>query len=87
MYEHGVGGSLMWLFWIFWMVVIVWAVKMAMRDDNQFNGKERSALDILNERYAKGEIDEEEFAKSKRLLSDSEFQQGRQHGYTQYRDK
>lgn len=30
----------------------------------------RSAMDILNERYAKGEIDDEEYDKRKKMLKD-----------------
>ncbi|NMA49933.1 MAG: hypothetical protein GX947_09265 [Tissierellia bacterium] len=32
--------------------------------------KKDNAIDILNERYAKGEIDEEEYNKRKRILKD-----------------
>lgn len=56
---------------IFWGVIIFVAVKML---NNYFNrvdaskSKEDSAMAILRERYAKGEIDEEEFKKKKSEL-------------------
>ncbi len=59
----------MWLFWILLIVVVVWAVKVAMGGGNNSSEKQRSALDILKERYAKGEIDQEEFEQKRRDLS------------------
>ncbi len=70
MYDgHWFGGGFMWLFWILLIVVIVWAVKAATGGNNNSSEKERSALDILKERYAKGEIDQEEFEQKRRDLS------------------
>ena len=66
---HWFGGGFMWLFWILLIVVVVWAVKVAMGGGNNSSEKQRSALDILKERYAKGEIDQEEFEQKRRDLS------------------
>ena len=55
------GGGFMWLFWILLVVVIVWAVNAAAGSSNNPSKKQRSALDILNERYARGEIDQDEY--------------------------
>ncbi|WP_037374387.1 SHOCT domain-containing protein [Sedimenticola selenatireducens] len=66
----GFGGGLMWLFWIVSIVLVVWAIKLAIGVANRPGDKARSALDILEERYAKGEIDQEEFEQKRKALSE-----------------
>lgn len=60
MYEHGAfmgfGGGLMWLFWIALIVAVVWGAKSLIGGEHR-----RSPLEILEERYARGEIDHDEF--------------------------
>ena len=67
---HGFGGGVMWIFWILLVVVILWAVKTAAGSGTNSAGKQRSALDILKERYAKGEIERDEFEQKRKDLSD-----------------
>lgn len=69
-YDGGMfyGGGFMWLFWIVLVVIIVVLLK-------QFSGaseqpSEQSALELLKQRYAKGEIDEAEYKKRKETLSE-----------------
>lgn len=62
------GGSFMWLFWIVSIVLIVWAVKLAVGIGSRQEERGRSALDILKERYAKGEIDQAEFEQKRETL-------------------
>ncbi|MEN8179112.1 MAG: SHOCT domain-containing protein [Pseudomonadota bacterium] len=64
----GLGGGFMWLFWIPLILVIVWAVKAVVGIGNSPTDKGKSALDILKERYAKGEIDQEEFEQKRKDL-------------------
>ena len=59
------GGIMMILFWAIVIYFIVWLVR-----NSKTNGKDgNKALDILKERYAKGEIDKKEFEEKKKDLS------------------
>ena len=64
----GFAGGFMWLFWILLIVVVAWAAKAAARSTNNSPEKQRSALDILKDRYARGEIGQEEFQQKRRDL-------------------
>lgn len=61
-----------WILWIALFVLMVWGVKVFF-DYTESNGKlmrkDKSSLDILRERYARGEIDRYQFKEQKRLLS------------------
>lgn len=64
----GAGGGGMLLFWVLVVTAIVLFVKWLA--DQQGTPRQKTALDILKERYAKGEIDKQEFeAKKKDLVS------------------
>ena len=65
----GFGGGFMWLFWIFLIIVIIWLV-MTMSGRKELSTKQNSALDILKERYAKGEIDQQEFVQKRKELDE-----------------
>lgn len=72
MYGWGWGGGLMMLlFWALVIVLIVWAVKASRRGHGAdwSAGHGKTALDILKERYAKGEIDKAEFEEKKKDLA------------------
>ncbi len=63
----GFGGGLMMLsFWILVIAFIVWVVREVR---GKHHGSGSSALEILKERYAKGEIDKAEFEAKKRDLT------------------
>jgi putative membrane protein len=55
---------------ILWILLIVLIVKLFQDKNSSTSPKETNnkALDILKERFAKGEIDEEEFLRKKELL-------------------
>jgi putative membrane protein len=67
------GGWMMILWWILIIVAIVALVKWAVPSSGGWPGNERkpqskSALDILKERYARGEIDRDEYERKKKDL-------------------
>ncbi|MBT8434839.1 MAG: SHOCT domain-containing protein [Gammaproteobacteria bacterium] len=69
MYEwHGYGGGMMWIFWILIIVALIWFVAFATRRGGLSSGNEKSALEVLKERYARGEIDRDEFEQKQKDL-------------------
>ena len=71
MFGWGFGGSLMMIiFWVAIIFFIVWIVKEVSGRNNSNKPRHgKSALEILEERYAKGEIDKKEFEEKKKDLS------------------
>lgn len=69
-FGYGFGGVMMIFPIILWVLLIVLIVKLFQDKNNVSPPKETSnkALDILKERFARGEIDEEEFTRKKELL-------------------
>jgi len=70
----GFGGIFMIVFWILVIVGLVFLIKWLVQSSRKSSGGESSptsrALEILEERYARGEIDKQEFQdKKKDLLS------------------
>ena len=57
------GGVMMIVFWALLIVFIVWVVREVSGKNSHSNS---NALDILKERYAKGEISKEEFESKKK---------------------
>ena len=67
----GFGGGFMILWWIVIIVGVVMLVKW-LASSYGAEGRsalEKTAMEILEERYARGEIDEQEFQKRKRELT------------------
>ena len=65
--EAGWMGAGMWLFWILLIVVIVVLLRVVAGDGSPPPpGRRDSPLDILKARYARGEIDDEEFEHRRR---------------------
>ena len=52
------------LIWIFWILVIV-GIALLINYLLERRGGQESALDVLNKRYARGEITKEEFEEKK----------------------
>lgn len=61
-----------WIFMILFWVIIIYAVVLFVKwliNENKAGGeREKSALEILKNRYAKGEINKKEFAEKKKYL-------------------
>ena len=79
---HGYNGFGMGFGWfglvfiVILIVVVVWVISMVMKNssmknrmnEDSFGNNSKTPLEILNERYAKGEIDDEEYERRKSKL-------------------
>jgi len=64
---HGMGFG--WIIWIVVIVLIIFLLVKLYGSQNNSTGREEDrALEILKERYAKGEIDKQEFEEKKKDL-------------------
>lgn len=71
-YWFGLSGLLMGLFWIFVVAAIVWLVLTFSRTQTRIGGDDpRSALRILDERLARGDIDVEEYRARRAALDEA----------------
>ncbi len=73
MYGYGMGWGwfgfiLMIAFWVLAIAGIVYLVKVLAGGRSSTFSKEETAIDILKKRYARGEIDAEEFSRRKKDL-------------------
>lgn len=67
MYDgHFMGGGIVWVFWILIILVLAWLFNFSYRK----TGDKKSAREILEERYARGEISQEEFEEKRRVLNE-----------------
>lgn len=57
------------IFWVVLIVAVVWAaVRLSRRADEPTRGALESPRQILDRRYAAGEIDEAQYARTRRVL-------------------
>lgn len=68
-FGHGWGMGFGWIIGIVILLIILWlAFKTFQPNNEQRSSSHKTPLEILKERYAKGEIDKEEFEESKKDL-------------------
>lgn len=71
-YDHGGwmfgGGLVMILIWLVPIALAIWLFSSLGKRSGQ-NTAEKTALDILKERYARGEIEQDEFEQKKRHIA------------------
>jgi len=69
---HGFGGIGLGMigFWVVGILILLLVIWFATRSFNQntIDNRNKSALDILKERYARGEIDKQEFEEKKKAF-------------------
>ncbi len=66
----GIGGVFMLLFWALVMLVVVLLIRWQLSSTDDAKRTRRSPRDILDERYASGEIGREEYEQKRRDLGD-----------------
>lgn len=59
-----------WLFWLALLTLLVWAGLGLTRRSRANEGQEKTALDLLNERDARGEIDREEYLQRRKDIEE-----------------
>ncbi|MFO7790216.1 MAG: SHOCT domain-containing protein [Bacteroidota bacterium] len=57
-----------WIIGLILLIVVIWVIAKMVKGNNQIQESNKTPLDILKERYAKGEIDKEEFEERKKDL-------------------
>ena len=67
---HGLFGGGMWLIWIVLIVVLVLVLRAVILPGTGQNGGRsgKTAREVLDERYARGEIDKDEYEQKRRDL-------------------
>lgn len=64
-FGHGFGGFWMALIWLVPLLLLLWGVFSFTGRGEGRERRERSALDVLDEEYARGRIDRDEYLRRK----------------------
>lgn len=70
---HDGGWGFLWMIasWALVVVIVLWLVRAFSGERSGRWEQRRTSLDILDERFARGEISEEEYEQRKRVLAGS----------------
>ncbi|MEQ8882737.1 MAG: SHOCT domain-containing protein [Cyclobacteriaceae bacterium] len=64
-------GGMHWIWWILWLILLLWIFLIPWPTPAQRRRlKKDHAMEALKERYARGEISDEEFEQKKKVLQD-----------------
>ena len=64
----GFMGGFMWIFWIAVIIGIIFLIKWAVQSQPRSDNPRMNSLEILKIRYARGEIEKEEYEQKKKDL-------------------
>ncbi len=67
-YGFGYGGMFMWIIFLIVIGLLIYFIVQVQKTKGQTRAQSESPLDVLKKRYAKGEINKEEFDRMKRDL-------------------
>jgi putative membrane protein len=56
-----------WIWWLLWLILLVWIFAIPYDIPGQRRGRE-DALDILKKRYARGEINQQEYEEKRAVI-------------------
>ncbi len=65
---HFFGGGFMWIFWVLIIVGIFFVFQNMAKENSGGSADKETPIEILKKRYARGEIDEEEFERRRKEL-------------------
>ena len=65
---HGWGMGWGWIISLILLIAVIWFIARTVNQNNQSVLSNKTPLEILKERYARGEIDKEEFEERKKDL-------------------
>ncbi len=60
-------GGMHWIWWILWLILMFWIFLIPYPTPGQRRSKDK-AMEALRERYARGELSDEEFEQKKKVL-------------------